>query len=308
MRCPFLREANVRYCRAAPLKKMIVHRPGQVGNERCSSPEYERCPLAREQMLEPNQERCPLLDSCLVQYCAAASVTKYIPYSESGLSRCTTDGHRYCDLYLAVANAGASGEPQSQPHGCAEADALSLPRMLRYSPNHLWLDMSPEGVVHIGIDAFMAAIIQEVSRVEFIETRGRCRPTVILSICEADLPLTFPNPVNVVRCNSSLRSAPERLTAHPYGSGWLFEGISGASEEPGEEPPEARNLICGQQAHSWIHEELGRLTEVLQGFEGISAHDAPALLADGGTPYHAHLRSLGRSARLRLFHEFSRLP
>jgi len=309
MRCPFLREANVRYCRAAPLKKMIVHRPGQPSSERCSSPEYVRCPVARENTPKPGESCCPFLHECLVQYCAAASVTKYIPYSESGLSRCGNDSHRYCDLYLAVASGGGGAETAPDIIGHASAESvvgMQLPQNLWYSRNHLWLDMSPDGMVHIGIDAFLAAVLGEIHRVEFVDARGSCHPSVVMSVREADLPLTFPNRIDQVQPNGSLRSAPEKLTAHPYGSGWLFEGTSRTAWQANQPPPEARNLLFGAEARAWMKAELRRLTDMLQSADAGSSAEALPVLADGGMP--THLGELPRRALLRLFNEFFQLP
>ena len=39
-----------------------------------------------------------------MQYCGAAPVAKFVPYSESLLSRCGNDSFRYCELYLAMAH------------------------------------------------------------------------------------------------------------------------------------------------------------------------------------------------------------
>jgi hypothetical protein len=59
---------------------MIVKLPEQPDNERCSSPDYLNCPVSKQHHEErPLPDRCPFLHQSLVQYCAADSVTKYIP-------------------------------------------------------------------------------------------------------------------------------------------------------------------------------------------------------------------------------------
>ena len=57
--------------------------------------------------------RCPFLHESLVQYCGAASLTKYIPYSEAVLSHCGTESHRYCELFLAFAHPGAAAPAET---------------------------------------------------------------------------------------------------------------------------------------------------------------------------------------------------
>ena len=104
MRCPFLREAQVKFCRASAYRKMIVRLAEQPEHERCSSREYVNCPAAKQHMEDrPSIDHCPFLHESLVQYCTAAAVTKYIPYTESVLSQCGTESHKYCELYLGLA-------------------------------------------------------------------------------------------------------------------------------------------------------------------------------------------------------------
>ena len=113
IRCPFLREAQVKYCQGSAIKKMIVRTENNPDDERCSSGEYVHCPSLKQHHEEYSPgTRCPFLQESLVQYCSASSVVKFIPYSESSIIRCGNDAHRYCDLFLSLAatnDAGAGG-------------------------------------------------------------------------------------------------------------------------------------------------------------------------------------------------------
>jgi hypothetical protein len=105
MRCPFLREAQVKFCQVAPSRKMILRIPVQGVHEKCSSADYVTCSAAKEYHEEiPNQDRCPFLQESLMQYCAAAPVIKLLPYSESILSRCGNHDHLCCEVYLSMAD------------------------------------------------------------------------------------------------------------------------------------------------------------------------------------------------------------
>ena len=102
MRCPYLKDARVKYCRVSAFKKMIERTPRQADHEKCSSEDYAACEVARQHGVAGDiQSRCPYLEESQAQYCAAASVTKFIPYSEAGLSRCGGEGYRSCELYAA---------------------------------------------------------------------------------------------------------------------------------------------------------------------------------------------------------------
>jgi hypothetical protein len=116
MRCPFLREAQVKFCQVAPSHKLILRMPQLVVHEKCTSADYITCPSARECHVDfPDQNRCPLLQESLMQYCAAAPVIRYLPYSEPLLSRCGNETHLSCDLYLAMADPEACSTGHTIP-------------------------------------------------------------------------------------------------------------------------------------------------------------------------------------------------
>ena len=105
MRCPFLREAQVKFCQVAPARKMIPRIPVLGVHEKCNSADYMTCPAAKEyHEVVPNQDHCPFLQESLMQYCEAAPVIKFLPYSESILSRCGNDDHLRCEVYLSMAD------------------------------------------------------------------------------------------------------------------------------------------------------------------------------------------------------------
>src|SRR6185369_11865718 len=144
MTCPFLKEAQVRYCRSSTVRKLIPLGPAARSDEKCSSAAHASCPVFQSQPEEPaDMGACPYLRESLMQYCGAASVSKFVPYSESLLSRCGNDGYRYCELYLAMAHPGASA---------GEVDGIPLPEWLQYSANHMWIDITDDGACHAGID------------------------------------------------------------------------------------------------------------------------------------------------------------
>jgi len=102
MRCPFLKDAVVRYCSVSGFKKMIAQVPGHEGEEKCSGASYADCSVARQHGIAiATEPRCPFLQESQAQYCSAAAVTKFIPYSGVSISRCGGEDHRVCELYVA---------------------------------------------------------------------------------------------------------------------------------------------------------------------------------------------------------------
>jgi glycine cleavage system H lipoate-binding protein len=286
MTCPFLKEAQVKYCRTSAIRKLIPLAQAGRAEERCSSGDYEGCPVFRQQP-DANEVAafgsCPYLHATLMQYCGAASVTKFVPYSESLLSRCGKDSHRYCELYLAMAHP----EPPAET-----VDGIQMPGTLRYSANHMWLDVTDDGVAHAGIDAFLSRALGEVDRITFVWQSGTHRPTAVVTVGGVDLEVTFPFPLQLASCNLYLRANPERLTSEPYTGGWLFEGVPEAGT--------VENLVRGDQAHEWMDSEVKKMSEFLQRMPGPNGSTA----ADGGIFSAGLPRYIEREQMLALFHEF----
>jgi glycine cleavage system H lipoate-binding protein len=286
MTCPFLQEAQVKYCRTTAIRKLIPLAQAGRAAERCSSEDYSSCQVFRQQ---PEAQEiapfgtCPYLHESLMQYCGAASVTKFVPYSESLISRCGNDSHRYCELYLEMAHPAPPAET---------VDGLQMPGHLGYSANHMWLDVTDDGVAHAGIDAFLGRVLGQVDRISYVRQKGHYRPTAVVTVAGVDLEITFPYPLQLTNCNLYLRANPARLTAEPYTGGWLFEGVPDAGTLEG--------LAGGSQARDWMEDEVRRMSEFLQQLPGPHG----PMAADGGMFSAGLARYIEREQMLVLFHEF----
>ncbi|HEX9655045.1 MAG TPA: hypothetical protein VGA99_15165 [bacterium] len=313
MICPFLKEAQVRFCRAATFKKMIPRSLEHTASERCSSPAWVNCPIAQQQHTGvTGQSSCPFLQESLVQYCAAAPSTKFIPYSESLLSRCGTESHRYCELYLDFANPDSSKTLTATPgeknvseddlQDCV-VDGIRMPAGLYYSANHMWLDLGEAGRCHLGIDGFLAKVLGRVDTISFVDGKDINRPTVVLTVRGVDLHLVFPNRVHVINKNTSLRAAPARVTSDPYTLGWLFEGCEPTSSLGG--PTElCAGLMRGREAREWMHQESQHLSEFVHERVTHSMPNGERLVMDGGAFSCGVVQHLDRDEVLDLFSNF----
>jgi glycine cleavage system H lipoate-binding protein len=286
MTCPFLKEAQVKYCRTSPIRKLIPLAQADRAEELCSSENYSDCPVFRQQ---PDAAgfaafgTCPFLHESLMQYCGAASIAKFVPYSESLLSRCGNDGYRYCELYLQMSH------PLPPPE---TVDGIPMPAELGYSANHMWLDVGASGVCHVGIDAFLGRVLGQVERITFVWQKGHHRPTAVVTTCGVDLEITLPFPLQLTDCNLYLRANPERLTGEPYTRGWLFAGVP--------DPGAVDGLLHGQLAQHWMEGEVRRIHEFLQHLPGPAGPTA----TDGGMFSPGLARSIEREEMFALFQEF----
>lgn len=308
MRCPFLKEAQVKSCRTSAFKKMIVRTPAPLTTERCSSAEYIHCTAAKQYNVEnPIVDHCPFLHESLMQYCGAASVTKYIPYSESVLSQCGTDSHKYCELYLALLQPehhGDYAEHSHQNNGNATrcyVDDIRVPNHLWYSPNHMWLDVSSEGILHIGIDAFLTKIIGKIDHLTYVTTKGINHPTVVITVQGIDLQIMFPHQIMITRANTYLRTNPDKIVSDPYSLGWLFEGIS---EEKNQTVLLCKNLITQQAALQWMENERNRMSTLVHQLSSKPNVYGISVMADGGHFQSGLAQHLSREELLNVFNEY----
>jgi glycine cleavage system H lipoate-binding protein len=282
MACPFLREAQVKYCQTAAVRKLIPLVAAGRADEKCGSSAHVSCAVYRAHPdVATARGPCPYLRESLMQYCSAAPVAKMIPYSESQLTRCGGSAHRYCELYLAMAH------PETGPG----VGAIAMPEWLSYSSNHMWFDPGQGGLCHIGIDAFLARVLGTVERISYIWEKGILRrPAAVLTAGGVDFEVVFPNPLHLTRCNLYLRADPARLTAEPYTGGWLFEGT------PVDQTNE--HLLSGAAARQWMQAEERRMSDFLQDLSGAR------YAADGGTFTPGVATVIERDQALTLFHEF----
>jgi len=310
VRCPFLREEQVKSCQAAPFRKSIARSVATGPGERCTSAGHRSCPAARESHeAHPDASRCPFLRESLVQFCAAAPRTTYVPWSESPDLRCSRDGHRFCETFLAAAGAAGRGPalPTGDPEeaGTAVVDGVPVPGWLFYADNHMWLDVGDDGLCHLGVDAFLTGIVGEVQRLTFLTLKGDARPAVVLTASGVDLTCVFPRRLTLVAANTRLRSGLDRLVRDPYGLGWLFSARWKDGHGDGRPRPPTDGLRNERAAREWMASEVSRQCALVH--EHLRARGA-TLLADGGRPAPGLLRHLEREEVLRLLAALFPLP
>lgn len=281
--CPFLREARVKHCRASSVRKLIPLAQGALAGEardRCGTPQHVTCRAFQDAAAPARpQAACPHLGESLMQYCGAAPAAKLVPYSDSPASRCGSGTHRYCDLFLAMAH-----PPQPA------AEAIAAPEGLRYSVNHMWLDVIDDRVCYAGIDAFLARALGRIEGLTYVWQSGRHRPAAVLTVAGMELEVVFPNPLLLTACNLHLRASPGRIAADPYAGGWLFEGTP--------LPETTLGLRQGAEARAWMDLEQGRMSEFLQ------RKTSPGAACDGGLFAPCLAARMERALWRACFHEF----
>lgn len=309
MQCPFLRKMNVKFCGLCR-STMIPMNQGNAAADLCSGPGYLDCPLVREHPpLGGPQDHCPHLSVGDVHFCSVAPFQKLIPCNRTTASRCTDDGHKYCQTYLNMVGAGqlegtaAAATPPPGHTSGTELD-LPLPEALAYAPNHLWLDLGDGPTCHVGVDAFVGRALGHIDEVIYPHLGDSRRPLARLRSAGVDFDLVFPNTMLAWDINPHLATDPGAALSDPYGRGWLFEGVSLPGRAQDGPHPLEKGLIRGPAARSWMREECDRLACFAH--DHLREHDTSTglLMQDGGAPLGHLAAALDRPALIRLHHEF----
>jgi glycine cleavage system H protein len=286
---------------------MIIQSPETASTERCSTPNFTECPGARRSV-DPLTEAasCPNLEVSLMQYCKAAPIIKYIPYSESLLSRCGSENHYYCDLYLELADPASAArrsaaEGGKEPPAEQSIEGVTVSSNIAYTSNHMWLDVGEDGSCHVGVDAFFAKVLGKVDKFRFLATKPGARPAVVITSHGVDFLMTFPSTFQVTRTNHYLRADPGKLISHPYTLGWIFEGKADI-EWPVRKQAWESPLILGKAAFGWMQTEVERISQFIHDRCAVTASEP--LMMDGGAFRAGFVQHLNREDVFAVFHEF----
>lgn len=319
-RCPFLVEETAQCCRLAPFQKLVPGHDIAKQDQCCSSEAWRSCAWVPQCGARPNDRdratqpvagpdgRCPFLDEILACSCAAGPSSKLIPRTRLAVRRCLGDSHRYCEFFLERARPSPSADPGRHaappdwlPPG---ADRIPIAPGVALAPNHMWLDVGPDGSCHVGVDAFLVRVLGAVDDVIFLSARGRGSPNVVLTVAGTTLPLVFPRPIDITGVNRALRRHLDNLTGDPYGRGWLYEGWT--LKPHGRTGVEARTagLLRGPDAEAWMVSEVKRLSRHVHTIASRRSSHLGPVLADGGEVSAALAQHLERPDLLEVFSLF----
>ena len=306
MSCPFLRDATVNYCQAAPAAKALPLEAIHAPSSRCNGPEHSSCPYAVGRVRDAAAGRCSLLMERQVQYCMAVSAPRLIPALAMLPSRCGTDAYRHCTIYVdrtCARHAPVAASPLcGAEQATGSAEGITVPLELGYTANHLWVDRGADGSCTIGVDGFLVRVIGRADRVTFVSSWPGVQPFAVLSMADLELPLAFPYQLDRTTINYALRVEPERLAGDPDGSGGLCEGQWAG--EADADPASAHRLVRGSDAVAWMGHEVERLSTLIHDQIGARGEQGVRAAADGGIFVAGVARALRREDALHLFSGF----
>ena len=102
----------------------------------------------------------------------------------------------------------------------------NYPADLKYTKDHEWARRDEPGAVTVGITAFAAEQLGDVTYVELPKVGTRVTKGASVAAVEsvkAASDIYAPVDGIVTAVNSELEDAPERVNQSPYGDGWFFK-------------------------------------------------------------------------------------
>ena len=100
---------------------------------------------------------------------------------------------------------------------------LRVKRGLRYSRDHVWVDVGEQGC-SLGITDYAQRKDGDIVFLELLPTEGVVEagdPVAIYETIKAALEVSAPFDCEVVEANQELNERPELMNENPYGEGWV---------------------------------------------------------------------------------------
>ena len=183
------------------------------------------------------------------------------------------------------------------PVKVAARPVVRLPSGVFFSPSHTWLNLFPSGNAWLGIDDFVARLLDR-PKVEYLVERGAhvVRGGPIAKLLEDGRALTIRSPIDarVTDLNPALVSDPGLTQRAPFSEGWVCELAP-------DRHADLKSLLLGGESRSWMQQEFARLRDLFAGAGGVLE---PAMLQDGGPPVAGAMRLVDDEVWQRFDHEF----
>jgi glycine cleavage system H lipoate-binding protein len=186
------------------------------------------------------------------------------------------------ELQRAVASVGDGG--------------VRLPRGVFFAPSHTWLELLPGGRACLGVDDFVARLLER-PRLKLLKPAGSSvtRGEPLLAIEDGGRLLTLQSPIDarVAVVNPHLSRTGATPGNTPFCEAWACE------LEPAREA-DLKQLFLGEEARTWLAGELRRLRDLLAAEPALS----PVALQDGGPPAPGAMRQASAETWSRFEREF----
>jgi hypothetical protein len=115
-----------------------------------------------------------------------------------------------------------------------------------------------------------------------------------------EVPLAIPFPGYIDQVNERLDQQPSLVNQEPYGQGWL------AVVQPDRLLEGLRNMLYGQEATSWLPQEIDRLHQVVGDMAEECRPRVGETLQDGGSEIEDFTKLIGPAQHRQIVDTFLR--
>lgn len=282
IKCPFLKDQKVAFCKASPFRKMLPYDRLYQQDNICMREEHLNCPVYRDKEDErasshsSNKKVCPYLEVEEVLFCGVYPVKKMIPSSAFRLEcPCTTEAYIDCPAYRQIARGDVAPGEQATVRGFLLNDTVY------YHRGHLWLQRI-NGKVRLGLDDFGQWLLGDINKITLpVRKRrvGRSQPLLHISCSHGTAEIASPLSGIVMEVNDEVSRNSSLVSTDPYGEGWLIE-LRPAKSELTRLEQGGEGFFPASQARTWLEDEVDRLHDVLETEIGVTMGDGGQLMSN----------------------------
>jgi len=289
MKCPFLEEVVVRYCKAYPIRKLI---PCSEEESICVSDEHSECSTYKDvarvaEKIEEVVEEQEIKEEPREPYPVLGGKTPYFPAYWPKL--CKVLNCPACP-YRALCFA-AESRWLKEPVFVRGVEIL---RGLYFSEWHTWINVKKDGNINVGMDDFAQKLVGNISRVKLPEIGTKIKKgenAWKVGVDSTDIDLFSPITGEIIEVNRGLIEKPSTINENPYKQGWVFTLKSAELEK------ELASLLNGDNAIAWLENETDKLYSQVEKDLGVT-------IADGGELVGAINKKISKDEWQELIREF----
>ncbi len=160
------------------------------------------------------------------------------------------------------------------------------PEGIFFTPSHTWLNLFPSGKVRMGIDDFIARLMDS-PEITLLKQSGETvhKGDPLLQCKENGHTVIVRSPIDaeIIDANLELASHPEYLKNLLFSQGWAY------TLKP-QRFTDLKTLLLGTETRVWMQREYARLRDFFASAQGLAL--APATLQDGGPPVSGAMKNM----------------
>jgi glycine cleavage system H lipoate-binding protein len=148
-----------------------------------------------------------------------------------------------------------------------------------YSSSHTWIQNRSDGTMRIGIDGFLAKLLQPIVGVALVQTPSRIEASQPYAwlIRDAETFALY-NPISTVTAalNTLLTAKPSLLTNDPYDNGWLLSII------PTKPLTDSSRYLTAEEYQDVVNIEIEKISQTINSAVRKNHSSVGSTMFDGG--------------------------